>query len=440
MSHCRPEAGDPCIDVSNPVSSGQIPEQQPLFQRISTSFSCPNIKLHSICQQIDSTPSTSALSHAFGQNTLPETKHTPAWRRFSGKVKSGKLTKLPYRFRTAQRTQCTSPGPNCSSMPMGPLHNAQLGSTSWLTSLPPHLAYLVPLGSNGTPRLGEQLAPFTGELNRYNPMWQNLELKEKLADHREARRKPNDFSNGYEALLEEFESLRRSSDSKLTLQESRLNESYTKLESDYLKTVEELVWCKAQENCQRKFTEHWAWLYELEAAKLTSVQRQLESAICKHAPDLVTTGPQCPLNGLTSDASTQTSIEHDSSRTTPKDANTQTVVEDVISDIASNKATAPVPRDDFETLTLTLEDLEANLAEQGKPNDIDEDSLSIVAGSVENIDSEPGINGLPPSSQELELLQMRYSFCSILKDILAGLNRVARYHPENPDEDVQKGG
>lgn len=323
---------------------------------------------------------------------------------------------------------------------MGPLHNAQLGSTSWLTSLPPHLAYLVPLGSNGTPRLGEQLAPFTGELNRYNPMWQNLELKEKLADHREARRKPNDFSNGYEALLEEFESLRRSSDSKLTLQESRLNESYTKLESDYLKTVEELVWCKAQENCQRKFTEHWAWLYELEAAKLTSVQRQLESAICKHAPDLVTTGPQCPLNGLTSDASTQTSIEHDSSRTTPKDANTQTVVEDVISDIASNKATAPVPRDDFETLTLTLEDLEANLAEQGKPNDIDEDSLSIVAGSVENIDSEPGINGLPPSSQELELLQMRYSFCSILKDILAGLNRVARYHPENPDEDVQKGG
>jgi len=77
-----------------------------------------------------------------------------------------------------------------------------------------------PLGSNGTPRLGEQLAPFTGELNRYNPVWQNLELKEKLADHREARLKANDFSNGYKALLEEFESLRRSSDSKLNLQES----------------------------------------------------------------------------------------------------------------------------------------------------------------------------------------------------------------------------
>ena len=440
MSHCRPEAGDPCIDVSNPVSCGQIPDQQPLFRRISTSFSCPNIKLHSICQQFDNTPSPSALSHAFGQNTLPETKHTPAWRRFSGKVKSGKLTKLPYRFPTAQRTHCTSPGPNCSSMPMGPLHNAQHGSTPWLTSLPPHLAYLVPLGSNGTPRLGEQLAPFTGELNRYNPVWQNLELKVKLADHREARRKAKDFFNGYEALPEEFEGLRRSSDSKLNLQESKPNESYTKLESDYLKTVEELVWCKAQENCQRKFTEHWAWLYELEAAKLTSVQRQLESIIYKHAPDLVTTGPQCPSNGLRSDASTQTSIKHDSSRTRPKDANTQTVVEDAISDIASNKVTAPVPRDDLETLTSTLKNLEANLAEQEKPNHIDEDSLSIIAEPVENIDSEPGINGFPPNSRELELLQMRYSFHSILKDILAELNRVAGHHPKNPDEDVQKGG
>lgn len=318
---------------------------------------------------------------------------------------------------------------------MGPLHNAQHSSTPWLTSLPPHLAYLVPLGSNDTPRLGEQLAPFTGELNRHNPVWQNLELKANLADHREARRKAEDFLIIYEALLEEFESLRRSSDSKLNLQESKLNESYMKLKSDYLKTVEELVWCKAQENCQRKFTEHWAWLYELEAAKLTSVQRQLESAICKHAPDLVTTGPQCPSNGLTSDASTQTSIEHDSSRTRPKDA---------ISNITSNKVTAPVPRDDFETLTSTLEDLEASLAKQGKPNDIDEDSLSIVASivaeTVENIDSEPGTNGFPPSSRELELLKMRYSFHSILKDILAELNRVARHHPKNPDEDVQKGG
>jgi hypothetical protein len=103
---------------------------------------------------------------------------------------------------------------------MEPLHDVQHNSMRPLSFLPSHLSYLVPLDSYGIPRSSQQWVPFTGELNRHNPVWQNLELKENLADHCEAKKKANDYLNGHEALLAEFESLRLASDSKLKLLES----------------------------------------------------------------------------------------------------------------------------------------------------------------------------------------------------------------------------
>ena len=126
MFNCRLEARKtPCIDESNLVRSGHTLAPPPLIRRISTSFSCPNIKQHAIRRQIYKPPRISKPNHEFRESGTEETQHIPAWPGLSGKATSGKLSKLPSPPPAAQRTYYTNLGQNCSSRSMGPLQDAQ---------------------------------------------------------------------------------------------------------------------------------------------------------------------------------------------------------------------------------------------------------------------------------------------------------------------------
>jgi hypothetical protein len=384
MFHGKPDGGSQRNDVFNPASSGSNPSEPrlPLFPPISTTFSCPNLKLHAFRQKNHKGRSVSTPNHVFRGSQLQDAQYIPAWRRLSGKAKSGKLSKLPGSSSASRRTY---------EPVYRPCDDAQNNSTRPPSFLPSHLTFLAPLDSNGIPMSTEQLAPITGELNRYNPVWQNLELKKKLANHREVKKKISDFSNRYEALSAEFENLHLDSELKLRLQKLAFEKSRAELEADYEKTLDELI-------------------------KYTSEARQ------------VSTNPRISSYERMSDATTQTWTEQISSPTWVKDSSTQTLVEDTMSIVGHNEAATSARHNNSEHLTSTLKDIHVKQAGQEQPNHANESFPSIVTAAMnQSVDYGIEANDSPRSSpRELGCLPVRYNFHSFLEDILEEIERMVR--------------
>lgn len=229
--------------------------------RITTNHSCPDLfKLEFDQQEVDSPPIVSQDTYE-SQQTDFESGPKSSLFRFSRSVKSGKFSKRAPSFSLQIRTPLTYSG-----------QTGQFSSVAQAT-IPEttHINYLTPLtpGSKNLPSGNtEKLPSFTGGLDRESPVWQIIELKEKLAHHEEFKKKACMYSKRYKNLLAQFEDLRRISQGALK-----------ELEEDNENKYHEIRACRAESNRHQKIAEYWARLYDAEVAKVTALQNQLEDAM-----------------------------------------------------------------------------------------------------------------------------------------------------------------
>lgn len=413
MSNKTPEGDHPGDKIFDPLSSETASSKPYPSPRIQTSYSGPNLNTDSFHLDTDNSPLTSTASHVSrnfrgpffqeihipptsttGQtsqeNEREESQHTPAWRRLYGTPKSSKLSKRRVTFHPVRPTDQTSLCQNDSSRPLEHLQNENNNSKHSTCYLPPHLPCLTSLDSSSLPKLEQQLSPFIGELNSKNPVWQNIKLREKIAGLQEEKRRADEYSGMYKSLLAEFENFRRVSEAKLE-----------KLESDNMKKDGETITQRAEASRQRKFAEHWEWLYEREVANVVSAQEQLASVKREHSTDLYTTRRSpSPSRPSTSSASTHTLAEHAAVLTGNKEI---------------HDTSKPPGQEIFDSPSPTLHAVQAA---QGGSIHANEGILPTVREDVEPlIDIGSDTNSTPSSPQKLELPKLRYSFNGLLEDI-----------------------
>jgi hypothetical protein len=235
MSEARPN-GQP-----NEVIDSAPSERRPVTPRVPSALPKDHNHTASNPHPIEEEPrsmwTSSEASPESQQDGLERRWYRRAWRRPSQKARSNRLSKQRF------------------------------------ISKPSNLTYSTPLDSNGQPDRHGRLPFVTTEPDKKSAVWQNIKLKERL---RHEKKRADHIEQKYKILLEKFLHLGHKSDEKLKSQELKLSEAYKKLEVDARDKAAEVPLYKSEASRQRKYTEHWKRLYEREAGRVDSLQKQLE--------------------------------------------------------------------------------------------------------------------------------------------------------------------
>jgi hypothetical protein len=107
-------------------------------------------------------------------------------------------------------------------------------------------------------------------------------LERRLIDLQREGKRPDHIENKDETLLTEIAVRLQNAEEKLKMQELKFKETIEALQTACLERSDEVITYRAEASQQRKYADHWRFLYENQVAKLDSIQKQLQQQDHEH--------------------------------------------------------------------------------------------------------------------------------------------------------------